>query len=155
MALKKDPAADAAKETTPAVATGTETQGPAAGTETPAGAGADAVASSELTNSITGKGTAITDLTKPEKTQEEALAEARALIALSDQQDMDNADAVAVQEGRQPLELKLVLVENLTHAAFRQHSTGKWIYGKTTEHLLNDGWLSNQIKAKLLALVKE
>lgn len=150
MALKKDPAADAAKETPPAVATGTETQGPAAdavskidGTATEQGA------------AITGQGTTITDLTKPEKTQEEALAEARALIALSDQQDMDNADAVAVQEGRQPLELKLVLVENLTHAAFRQHSTGKWIYGKTTEHLLNDGWLSNQIKAKLLALVKE
>lgn len=150
MALKKDPAADAAKETTPAVATGTETQGPAADTVSKI----DGTAT-EQGAAITGQGTAITDLTKPEKTQEEALAEARALIALSDQQAMDNADAVAVQEGRQPLELKLVLVENLTHAAFRQHSTGKWIYGKTTEHLLNDGWLANQIKAKLLALVKE
>lgn len=151
MALKKDPAADAAKETVPA-ATGTETQGPAAGT------GADSTASSELTSAITGQGSAITELQKPEKpeqTEEEALAAARALIALSEQKTMDEADEVAVQEGRQPLELKLVLVENLTHTAFRQHSTGKWIYGKSTQHLLNDGWLTNQIEAKLMALVKE
>lgn len=89
-----------------------------------------------------------------EKTEEE-LAEARRLIAESEQRTLDDAAAVEVQAGRKPLEQTMVLAENLTHTDFRQHSTGKWIYAKKQEYLLDDGWLANHVKAGLLKKVKE
>lgn len=47
----------------------------------------------------------------------------------------------------------LVKVENLSHSTLYQHSTGLTIAGKSTKSLRNDGWLKNQIAAKLLKRV--
>lgn len=49
----------------------------------------------------------------------------------------------------------LVLVRNLRTSNFRQPSTEKWIQGKGTAYLLDDGWLRNQINADLLELAEE
>lgn len=65
------------------------------------------------------------------------------------------SDEVAKIAGRQPRELKLVLVESLIIPDLRQPSTGKWIPGKGQAHLLHDGWLNNQIKSRLLKIVDE
>ena len=47
----------------------------------------------------------------------------------------------------------LVKVVNLTHSTLFQHSTGLSIGPKAEKDLLNDGWLANQIKARLLKRV--
>lgn len=46
--------------------------------------------------------------------------------------------------------LLLIPVENLTKVDFRQPSSGRWIKAGQVEHLLDDGWLANQVKRKLL-----
>lgn len=86
---------------------------------------------------------------------EEELADERRIVAESEQRTIDDAAAVEVQAGRKPLEQTMVLVENTTHTDFRQHSTGKWIYAKKQEYLLDDGWLANHVKAGLLKKVKK
>lgn len=50
-------------------------------------------------------------------------------------------------------ESKLVKVENLTFSFLRQPSTGIVIQGKATAELKEDGWLENQINARLLKRV--
>jgi hypothetical protein len=47
----------------------------------------------------------------------------------------------------------LVKVVNLTHSTLYQHSSGLSIGPKAEKDLLNDGWLANQIKARLLKRV--
>ncbi|MBC7198123.1 MAG: hypothetical protein H5U32_02625 [Pseudomonas balearica] len=47
----------------------------------------------------------------------------------------------------------LVKVVNLTHSTLFQHSTGLSIGPKAEKDLLNDGWLANQLKARLLKRV--
>lgn len=71
--------------------------------------------------------------------------------AAQEQQRLDDEAAVRAQEGKPAKkELRLVPVENLRPTAFMQASTGKWIQGGATENLLDDGWLENHVKAKLL-----
>lgn len=50
--------------------------------------------------------------------------------------------------------LTLVKVKNLKGVSFRQPSTGTWIDEHGTAHLLDDGWLANQVKAKMLEKVE-
>lgn len=50
-------------------------------------------------------------------------------------------------------ESKLVKVENLTFSFQRQPSTGIVIMGKATAELKDDGWLENQINARILKRV--
>ena len=47
----------------------------------------------------------------------------------------------------------LVKVVNLTHSTLYQHSSGLSIGPKAEKALLNDGWLANQLKARLLKRV--
>lgn len=73
----------------------------------------------------------------------------------SDRERLEQEAEVALAAGKTPLERKLVLVESRSFSDLKQPSTGTWIYGKGQAHLLNDGWLENQINAKLMFLVKE
>jgi len=58
-------------------------------------------------------------------------------------------------KGKDPAKtVTLVPVKNLKGVAFRQPSTGTWIDEYGTAHLLDDGWLANQVKAKLLEKVE-
>jgi len=66
------------------------------------------------------------------------------------------ATEVTEEAGTNPkpeAEETLVKVENLSHSTLYQHSTGLTIAGKSTKSLRNDGWLKNQIAAKLLKRV--
>jgi len=68
-----------------------------------------------------------------------------------EQKRLDDEAAVREQAGLPAKkELRLVPVENLRPTPFMQYSTGKWIQGHATENLLDDGWLENHVKAKLL-----
>lgn len=67
------------------------------------------------------------------------------------QKRLDDEAAAREQAGKPPVKrLELVPVENLRPTDFFQASTGKWIKGGATENLLDDGWLENHVKAKLL-----
>lgn len=86
--------------------------------------------------------------TEKELQDEKDAADEQAAQRLADE------NAVREQAGKpEKKELKLVAVENLRPTAFMQPSTGKWIKGGATENLLDDGWLANHVKAKLLKLV--
>ena len=88
-----------------------------------------------------------------EKTQEQIDQEAAERAAF-EQARLDDEAAVNEQAGKPEAKKKeLVEVENLRPTAFMQYSTGKWIQGHSTEWLLDDGWLANHVKAKLLKLV--
>ncbi len=85
-----------------------------------------------------------------QKTEAE-LADEKRLRDEFEQKRLDDEAAVREQAGKPAKkELRLVEVENLRPTAFMQASTGKWIQGHSTETLLDDGWLENQVKAKLL-----
>lgn len=85
-----------------------------------------------------------------QKTEKELQAEKDAEAAQA-QQRLDDEAAVREQAGKpEKKRLELVPVENLRPTAFMQYSTGKWIQGHSTENLLDDGWLENHVKAKLL-----
>lgn len=58
-----------------------------------------------------------------------------------------------VKKAAEPVESKLVKVENLTFSFLRQPSTGITIQGKAFAELKDDGWLQNQIGAGLLKRV--
>jgi hypothetical protein len=75
--------------------------------------------------------------------------------AESERQRLAQEAEVARAAGKRPLEKTLVLVESLTFSDLRQPSTGTWIKGKGEEHLLNDGWLQNQVNSKLLKIISE
>lgn len=82
--------------------------------------------------------------------------------ALEDQKQADSDAERLAQEaevaraaGREPEELKLVKVESKIHSDLRQPSTGTWIPGMGEAHLLDDGWLENQINSQLLRKVKK
>lgn len=147
MALKKNDEAEKASEAakaskTATVATETKTEGDA-GTET----------------KIEGSPALQVEPTEPpadpvvQKTEKQIQEEKDAEAAQA-QQRLDDEAAVREQAGK-PVkkELRLVPVENLRPTAFMQPSTGKWIKGGETENLLDDGWLENHVKAKLLKLL--
>lgn len=46
---------------------------------------------------------------------------------------------------------ELVTVTNLRKTSFRQHSSTLWIDGSETKKLVNDGWLQNQVAARLFS----
>lgn len=73
----------------------------------------------------------------------------------SDAERLAQEAEVARAAGREPEELKLVKVESKIHSDLRQPSTGTWLPGKGQAHLLNDGWLENQINSQLVQLVKK
>lgn len=56
-------------------------------------------------------------------------------------------------EGKETPAQALVKVVNLTHSTLYQHSSGLFIGPKAEKALLNDGWLANQLKARLLKRV--
>lgn len=72
----------------------------------------------------------------------------------SDKERLAQEAEVARAAGREPEELTLVLVESKIHSDLRQPSTGKWLPGKGQAHLLNDGWLENQINSQLVKIIK-
>lgn len=77
---------------------------------------------------------------------------------LANKAALEQAAIKADETGKAPKvpgEQTLVLVKNLRDVSFRQPSTAKWISGGGEAYLLNDGWLSNHVKAKQLKLVKE
>lgn len=62
--------------------------------------------------------------------------------------------AEAEAKGRDPKKAKvLVEVENLKSMAQRQPSTGTWVEPKGRAYLLDDNWLENQLRAKILKKV--
>ena len=83
----------------------------------------------------------------------EALEALNKQEAISLQKTMDDANEVAINEGRAPKERVLVEVLNLRNADFRQPETGTWIMAHSRAWLLRDGWLANQIEAKLMVEV--
>lgn len=80
----------------------------------------------------------------------ELIKEEEAKVAASTRERLAQEAEVAKAAGKEPKERKLVEVESLTHSDLRQPSTGNWISGKGTAFLLDDGWLANQIAARLL-----
>jgi hypothetical protein len=46
---------------------------------------------------------------------------------------------------------ELVTVTNLRKTSFRQHSSTLWIDGSETKKMVNDGWLQNQVAARLFS----
>lgn len=70
--------------------------------------------------------------------------------ATSDLERLAQEAEVALAAGKQPKERKLVEVLSLIDSDLRQPSTGTWITGKSTEYLLDDGWLENQINSRLM-----
>jgi len=82
------------------------------------------------------------------KTEASELATAEAALAAEAAKAEEEAKAAEKGEG-----LVLVKVVNLTHSTLYQHSTGLSIGPKAEKPLLNDGWLANQIKARLLKRV--
>lgn len=85
---------------------------------------------------------------------EKQLQEEKEAADAQDAQRLADENAVREQAGKPAKkELILVPVENLRTTSFMQPSTGKWIKGGQTENLLDDGWLENQVKAKLLKKV--
>ncbi len=83
------------------------------------------------------------------KAEEEATA-AEAAKAEEEAKAAEAAKAKAAEKGEG---LVLVKVVNLTHSTLYQHSTGLSIGPKAEKPLLNDGWLANQLKARLLKRV--
>lgn len=76
------------------------------------------------------------------------------------EQDKRDADAAAENLRREAEargvtedldENKFVEVTNNTEVDFRQPSTNLWISAGETKDLRNDGWLENQVKARLLS----
>ena len=99
------------------------------------------------------------------KAEEEAKAaeaakaeeEAKAAEAAKAEEEAKAAEAAKAEEEAKAAEkgedLVLVKVVNLTHSTLYQHSTGLSIGPKAEKPLLNDGWLANQLKARLLKRV--
>jgi len=83
--------------------------------------------------------------------------EAKAAEAAKAEEEAKAAEAAKAEEEAKAAEkgegLVLVKVVNLTHSTLYQHSTGLSIGPKAEKPLLNDGWLANQIKARLLKRV--
>ena len=83
--------------------------------------------------------------------------EAKAAEAAKAEEEAKAAEAAKAEEEAKAAEkgedLALVKVVNLTHSTLYQHSTGLSIGPKAEKALLNDGWLANQIKARLLKRV--
>lgn len=73
--------------------------------------------------------------------------------AVSLQKTLDDENEVAMQAGRASKERVLVEVLNLRNSDFRQPETGTWIMAHSRAWLLRDGWLANQIEAKLMVEV--
>ena len=103
------------------------------------------------------------DADTAEQNRQAAEVEQRRLAAVQEEADKDATSdnerlaqeaEVARLAGKEPLEQTLVLVQSNTYSDLRQPSTGKWISGHGQAHLLNDGWLDNQIRVKLLKIVK-
>ena len=80
----------------------------------------------------------------------EAALAAEAAKAKEEAKAAEAAKAKAAEKGEG---LVLVKVVNLTHSTLYQHSTGLSIGPKAEKPLLNDGWLANQLKARLLKRV--
>lgn len=105
------------------------------------------------------------NLAKEEIAGKEAAAKEEKRLADKALEDQKKADSdaerlaqeaeVARSAGREPEELVLVKVESKIHSDLRQPSTGTWLPGKGQAHLLNDGWLENQINSQLVQLVKK
>lgn len=105
------------------------------------------------------------NLAKEEIAGKEAAAKEEKRLADKAIEDQKQADSdaerlaqeaeVARAAGREPEELKLVKVESLIFSDLRQPSTGTWLPGKGEAHLLNDGWLENQIASQLVKIVKK
>ena len=81
------------------------------------------------------------------KAEEEAKA---AEAAKAEEGAAEAAKAKAAEKGEG---LVLFKVVNLTHSTLYQHSTGLSIGPKAEKPMLNDGWLANQLKARLLKRV--
>ena len=83
--------------------------------------------------------------------------EAKAAEAAKAEEEAKAAEAAKAEEEAKAAEkgedLVLVKVVNLTHSTLYQHSTGLSIGPKAEKPLLNDGWLANQLKARLLKRV--
>lgn len=92
-----------------------------------------------------------------EEAVEAAKAEEEAAEAAKAEEEAKAAEAAKAEEEAKAAEkgegLVLVKVVNLTHSTLYQHSTGLSIGPKAEKPLLNDGWLANQLKARLLKRV--
>lgn len=70
------------------------------------------------------------------------------------QAQLDDQAELLKAEGEKAPVMRMVEVHNLRTVSFRQPSTGIWIYEENVM-MLDDGWLRNQCRAKLLKIVKE
>ena len=90
------------------------------------------------------------------KSEASELAVAEAALA-AEAEEAKAAEAEEAEEEAKAAEksdgLKLVKVVNLTHSTLFQHSTGLSIGPKAEKAMLDDGWLANQLKARLLKRV--
>ena len=89
---------------------------------------------------------------KKSEASELAAAEA-ALAAEAAKAEEGAAEAAKAKAAEKGEGLVLVKVVNLTHSTLYQHSTGLSIGPKAEKPMLNDGWLANQLKARLLKRV--
>ncbi|MFX1710674.1 hypothetical protein [Stutzerimonas stutzeri] len=88
-----------------------------------------------------------------EEAAEAAKAEEGAAEAAKAEEEAKAAEAAKAEAAEKGEGLVLVKVVNLTHSTLYQHSTGLSIGPKAEKPLLNDGWLANQLKARLLKRV--
>lgn len=86
-----------------------------------------------------------------------AAAEEKAADDAAEAQASEEAEAAVAEEAavKKPVLRTEVKVLNLRQTDFRQHSSGRWIKAGQEEYLLNDGWLRNHVRAKLLKIVEE
>ena len=86
------------------------------------------------------------------KSEASELAVAEAALA-AEAEEAKAAEAEEAKADEKSDGLKLVKVVNLTHSTLFQHSTGLSIGPKAEKAMLDDGWLANQLKARLLKRV--
>jgi len=93
--------------------------------------------------------------------EEAALAEQAEIKRLADLKAEDDLKADAALKASEATKEEghkkgsLVLVKNVSSQAQRQYSTGLWIGSGDTSELKYDGWLRNQLNAKILVEVKD
>ena len=92
-------------------------------------------------------------LKKSEASELAAAEAALAAEAAKAEEEAKAAEAAKAKAAEKGEGLVLVKVVNLTHSTLYQHSTGLSIGPKAEKPLLNDGWLANQLKARLLKRV--
>lgn len=95
--------------------------------------------------------TEVVDALETAAAQAAAPLDPAAVAAHEDQKAREQALAKGQDPEKVPTHVKVLNVRKVSQ---RQPSTGLWIDENEEAYLLNDGWLRNQVRAKLLKVVE-